>query len=72
MYKHHRSPPGIVLNAAFLYDRFNLGHRDIEDFMSQRGIEVGYEAIRLWCNKFRPKYAGRLGRKHQGYGDFLH
>ncbi|MFT4862863.1 MAG: putative transposase [Pseudohongiellaceae bacterium] len=37
--------------------------------MSHRGIEVSYEAIRLWCNKFGPKYAPRLRRKHQGYGD---
>jgi len=37
--------------------------------MSQRGIEVSYEAIRLWCNKFGPRYASRLRRKHQGYGD---
>jgi putative transposase len=37
--------------------------------MSHRGIEVSYEAIRLWCNKFGSKYAQRLRRKHQGYGD---
>jgi putative transposase len=37
--------------------------------MSQRGIQVSYEAIRLWCNKFGPKYTQRLRRKHQGYGD---
>ncbi len=43
-----------------LYHRFNLSHR---------GIEVSYEAIRLWCSKFGPKYAQRLRRKHQGYGD---
>jgi putative transposase len=37
--------------------------------MVQRGIAVSYEAIRLWCNKFGSKYAQRLRRKHQGYGD---
>jgi putative transposase len=37
--------------------------------MSERGIEVSYEAIRLWCNKFGPQFAQRLRRKHQGYGD---
>ena len=37
--------------------------------MSHRRIEVCYEAIRLWCNKFGPKYAQRLRRKHLGYGD---
>ena len=37
--------------------------------MSHRGIEVSYEDIRLWCNKFGPQYARRLRRNHQGYGD---
>jgi putative transposase len=37
--------------------------------MSERGISVSYESIRRWCNKFGPKYAQRLRRKHQGYGD---
>jgi transposase-like protein len=41
----------------------------IEDLLAERGINVGYEAIRLWCNKFGPKYAARLKKKHQGYGD---
>ena len=69
MYKRHRFPPEIIQYAVWLYHRFNLSHRDIEDLMSQRGIEVSYEAIRLWCNKFGAKYAQRLRRKHQGYGD---
>ena len=69
MYKRHRFPPEIIQYAVWLYHRFNLGHRDVKDLMSHRGIEVSYEAIRLWCNKFGPKYAQRLRRKHQGYGD---
>jgi putative transposase len=69
MYKRHRFSPEIIQYAVWLYHRFNLSHRDIEDLMSQRGIQVSYEAIRLWCNKFGPKYAQRLRRKHQGYGD---
>jgi putative transposase len=68
-YKRHRFPPEIIQYAVWLYHRFNLSHRDIEDLMSQRGIEVSYEAIRLRCNKFGSKYAQRLRRKHQGYGD---
>jgi len=46
-----------------------MSHRDIEDLLTERGIEVSYESIRLWCNKFGPQYARRLKRKHQGYGD---
>ena len=53
----------------WLYHRFNLSVRDIEDLLAERGILVTYEAIRLWCIKFGPKYARRLRRKHLGYGD---
>ena len=69
MYKHHRFPPEVIQYAVWLYYRFNLSHRDIEDLLAERGITVSYEAIRLWCNKFGPKYARRLKKKHQGYGD---
>jgi putative transposase len=69
MYKHHGFPPDIIQYAVWLYHRFNLSHRNIEDLMSHRGVEVSYEAILLWCNKFGSKYAQRLRRQHQGYGD---
>jgi putative transposase len=69
IYKRHRFPSEIISYAVWLYYRFNLSHRDIEDLLSQRGITVSYESIRLWCNKFGPKYARRLKRKHRGYGD---
>ena len=69
MYKRYRFPAEIIQYAVWLYFRFNLSHRDIEDLLAERGICVSYEAIRLWCNRFGPKYAARLKRKHQGYGD---
>ena len=69
LYKRHRFPSEIIQYAVWLYFKFNLSHRDIEDLLSERGIQVSYEAIRLWCNKFGPKYAAKLRRKHQGYGD---
>ncbi len=69
MYKRHRFPAEIIQYTVWLYHRFNLSHRDIEDLLAERGIEVSYEAIRLWCNKFGPQFARRLRRKHQGFGD---
>ncbi len=69
MYKRHRFPPEIIQYAVWLYHRFNLSHRDIEDLLAERGITVSYESIRLWCNKFGLKYVRRLKKKHQGYGD---
>jgi putative transposase len=69
LYKHHRFPPEIIHYAVWLYHRFNLSHRDIEDLLAERGITVSYESIRLWCIKFGPRYAKRLKYRHQGYGD---
>ena len=69
LYKRHRFAPEILQYVVWLYHRFNLSSRDVEDLMAERVIEVSYEAIRLWCIKFGPKYASRLRRRHQGYGD---
>ncbi len=68
-YKRHRFPPDIISYAVWLYYRFNLSHRDIEDLLAERGIIVTRESIRLWCIKFGALYARRLKRKHRGYGD---
>ncbi len=65
MYKHHRFPPEIIQYAVWLYHRFGLSHRDVEDLLAERGITVSYESVRLWCNKFGLKYARRLKKKHQ-------
>ncbi len=69
LYKRHRFPPAIIQYAVWLYHRFNLSHRDIEDLLAERGIEVSYESVRLWCNKFGPVFSRRLKRKHLGFGD---
>ena len=66
-YKRHRFPPDIISYAVWLYYRFNLSHRDIEDLLAERGITVSYETVRLWCIKFGAIYARRLKRKHRGY-----
>ena len=58
-YKRHRFPPDIISYAIWLYYRFNLSHRDIEDLLAERGIAVSRESIRLWCIKFGALYARR-------------
>jgi len=68
-YKRHRYPKEIISYAVWLYHRFNLSHRDIEDLLAERGIIVSREAIRLWCIKFGAVYSRRLKGKHRGYGD---
>ncbi|MEL0326163.1 MAG: IS6 family transposase [Burkholderiaceae bacterium] len=72
IYKRYRFPSEIIQHAVWLYHRFNLSFRDIEDLLHERGIEVSYEAIRLWCYKFGPEYAKRLKKKRSGFGDIFH
>jgi putative transposase len=69
LYKRHRFPAEIIQHTVWLYHRFSLSHRDIEDLLAERGISVSYESVRLWCNKFGPQFAKRLKRRHQGFGD---
>jgi len=68
-YNRHRFPPAVISYAVWVYFRFNLRHGDVEDLLAERGIIVSSEAIRLLCIKFGSKYARRLKRNHQGYGD---
>ena len=60
MYKRHRFPAEIISYTVWLYHRFNLSHRGIEDLMAARSIAVSYEAIRLWCNKLDLQFAENL------------
>ena len=64
-YHGHRYPAEIISHAVWLYHRFTLSFRDIEDLLAERGIIVSYETIRQWCLKFGPEYARKL-RKRQG------
>ena len=68
-YKRHRFHPSIISYAIWVYYRFNLSFRDIEDLLAEKGISVSYEAIRLWCIKFGPAYARKLKHKRTGFGD---
>ncbi len=56
----------------WLYHRFTLSFRDVEDLLAERGIIVSYEAIRLWCLKFGPKYARGIRKKQGRLGDIWH
>ena len=59
----HRFPPDVIRYAVYLYFRFTLSFRDIEEILAQRGIEVSYETIRCWTIKFGPRIARNLKRK---------
>jgi putative transposase len=68
-YKGHRFPPEIISHAVWLYHRFTLSFRDVEDLLAERGITVSYEAIRYWRIKFGSTYARSLCRKQGWLGD---
>jgi putative transposase len=68
-YRGHRFPPEIIGYAVWVYHRFCLSFRDVEDLLAERGIIVSYEAIRRWCWKFGPDYARRLKKKQGRLGD---
>ncbi len=71
-YRGYRFPPEIISHAIWLYHRFCLSFRDVEDLLAERGIIVSYETIRQWCQKFGPEYARRLKRRQGRLGDTWH
>ena len=62
-YKRHRFPPQIIAHAVWLYFRFPLSLRLVEEMLLERGIIVSYETVRRWAMKFGVAYADRLKRK---------
>ncbi len=68
-YRRHRFPIEIISHAVWLYHRFCLSFRDVEDLLAKRGVTVSYESIRLWCGKFGLDYARRLHRRQGRLGD---
>jgi putative transposase len=71
-YKHHRFPPEIIAHAVWLYFRFPLSLRLIEEMLLERGIVVSYETVRRWALKFGPTYARCLRRKAPSQRDIWH
>ncbi len=51
-YKRHRFPPEIIGHAVWLYFRFALSYRDVEELLAERGVIVTYETVRQWCRTF--------------------
>jgi putative transposase len=56
-YKGHRYPAEIIAHCVWLYHRFPLSFREVEELMLVRGVIVTCETIRQWCAKFGPVYA---------------
>ena len=61
-YRRHRFPPVIIQHAVWLYLRFTLSYRDVEELLAERGLDISYETVRCWVLKFGPMIARRLRR----------
>jgi len=62
-YRRHRFPPVVIQHAVWLYLRFTLSYRDVEDLLAERGLDISYETVRSWVLKFGPMIARRLRRR---------
>ena len=71
-YHGHRFPTGVISHGVWLYYRFSLSLRDVEELLAKRGITVTHETIRQWCRKFGPEYARKLKRRQGRLGDVWH
>ena len=72
LYRRHRFPGEIINYCVWLYYRFSLSYRDIEELMAQRGVRVSHETIRRWCLKFGQTIADELHRRRPRLGDKWH
>src|SRR5215472_15090910 len=61
-YRRHRFPPVVIQQAVWMYLRFTLSYRDVEELLAERGLDISYETVRCWVLKFGPVIARRLRR----------
>jgi putative transposase len=71
-YRGHRFPAAIISHCVWLYFRFALSYRDVEEMKAERGVVVSYETVREWCQKFGRTYAKRLRAGRGRLGDRWH
>src|ERR1700681_56451 len=71
-YRRHRFPAEIIQHAIWLYLRFTLSYRDVEELLAERGLDVSYETVRSWVLKFGPMMARRLRQRRPRPGDRWH
>jgi putative transposase len=71
-YRRHRFPPEIIQHAIWLYLRFTLSYRDVEELLAERGLDISYETVRRWVLKFGPAIARRLRQRRPRPSDRWH
>jgi len=71
-FKRHRFPPEVIRHSVWLYARFTLSFRDIEDLLAERGLDISYETVRRWFLKFGTPIAANLRRTRPKPSDHWH
>ena len=72
VYRRHRFPAEVISHAVWLYFRFPLSLRMVEEMLAARGIEVSHESVRLWAEKFGREFSNRIRRRAPVRGDKWH
>jgi putative transposase len=72
IFKRHRFPPEIIRHAVWLYARFTLSFRDVEELLAERGVDASYETLRRWFLKFGPLIAANIRRSRPRPSDHWH
>src|SRR6516225_937978 len=71
-YRRHQFPPVIIRHSVWLYLRFTLSYRDVEELLAERGLDISYETVRRWMLKFGPTIARRLRQRRPRPSDRWH
>ncbi len=71
-FKRHRFPPEVIRHSIWLYARFTLSFRDVEDLLAERGLDISYETVRRWFLKFGSAIAANLRRTRPRPSDHWH
>jgi putative transposase len=71
-YRRHRFPPLVIQHTIWLYLRFTLSYRDVEELLAERGLDLSYETVRRWVLKFGPLIARELRRRRARPSDRWH
>jgi putative transposase len=72
LYKRHRFPAEIISHCVWLYFRFSLSYRDVQEMVAKRGVIVSHEAVRYWGRKFGQGYTNQLRKRRPRPGDKWH
>ena len=72
LYRGFYFPAEVISHAVWLYARFALSYRDVEELLAERGIQVSYESVRRWVGRFGEQFAAELRRRERRVGKTWH